>query len=1265
MAEGTKLATGYIELTVKYGGAMSAVAKDLQELEAKAQQSGERAGQKLGDAMSQGLKRTGSGGLGLYSQFEAELEKMQSSWKSFEDRIGHAAGSSRAWGQFTSEMRADFTAKAADMGKALETHLQTAMQRNQLQARMQAKEMATTFAEGGKEAGSKFSEFFKNQFIQFAGIVGVATSVGEFIRAGFENLSVIEDTQVKLESLGMTGDRIKDVFRGIQDATAGTAYSFTEILAPAAAAAAAGIPEQLGVSMQKYTKTVEDVAALSGAGFDQISNMMTKAATRDKATVRDLIQLAENNVPFSQWLREDLGISQSDVDELISKGDVTFQMYFETMQNHAQGAAERMGDTLGGQLHLIGQNVGSIAQAVMEPFFGQAGGAVKSLNDKLADFATWLHAHQPEIVGFFETVADKAFGMVEGVMHALQSAAGKVGEILKDIGKGEGIFDFLPDSVLKGLTDAGNSFSNFSDSIGRGADNVDKLKGKLDGGFDNMKYLAELSGIFEENWSKAHVASDGMSIEASNIDDTQKGQLQDRGFTVKDLGNGQVQIAPDASKTGASPWDDGKSVFQSAEAAFEHFKRTAEEDKVKTSADTDPAKNQIESLPKQIGDGNGLVIPAKLDVDKSALDNLTASIGLGAGSFAFGNMGLGAGSYASGSGVELGPGRTDINAPVVPGTGSNYNIVDWMKNMVNVFDSSTATKLSITADREGATGKGVEPGDVGHPLDKAWHSMNRAVDISGPTADMAKFVQWWTSNPANVASTLELIHNDSLGSTARNIKNGQMGNGFDIFGSDLMAQHGPDPSNGGHVHLALQGVPISFDGQGNMMIGSGANAFTVSPDGKLGGGLFGSGGLNPGSGGVLNTSAGGVALSDYSRPLTPADLQPGPVLPSNPGATYDENGDPNPAPPVTPAGAMPNPLMPQTSSGKKPKVNPDLVNNPDLANLPTAMVNPYTGAVNPYAAPNYTGWGPKPSEVNQHEYELRGINREYDQMNHHLDQLNEKLKQEAALRDKLAAIVNQHPNDKDAQANLKAQQQVVDDQQAQIGDLQYQMEGNRIRLQNSNDAWNDKLNQDQYRQDKSQYGMDGRGVGGAGNGKGRNPFAIPDLGQMSSIFQKGVTEEFLPPGFENPLDNPIVKGAAGILGFISGMMPDPMSKALFAGAADVLSGKGGGSALMSIIPEQLGGRMKAQQQQMDPSAVVGSASLGMPGPFGAPSGPLPGPADLATPPGGGSVYNIGPQYNGAVIQGADPVQQAQQAQTAQTNAIRAVPQTQVLPVARP
>jgi TP901 family phage tail tape measure protein len=173
------------------------------------------------------------------------------------------------------------------------------------------------------------------------------------------------------------------------------------------------------------------------------------------------------------------------------------------------------------------------------------------------------------------------------------------------------------------------------------------------------------------------------------------------------------------------------------------------------------------------------------------------------------------------------------------------DVVDWMKQMVDMYNASTGSNLQITADRSGYAGN--EPGDVGHPNEggSSLHDVNRAVDIGGPAEQRAAFLRWWESDPNRVKATRQLIASGLPGMTpaSTNIYAGDLysHNGQDIpsiYGQDTLSKHGD------HIHLGLEGVPLFSPGMGAPPANAGSVPYTsyqpsqypgyvVGPDGKV------------------------------------------------------------------------------------------------------------------------------------------------------------------------------------------------------------------------------------------------------------------------------------------------------------------------------------------------------------------------------------------------------------------------------------------------
>jgi len=165
------------------------------------------------------------------------------------------------------------------------------------------------------------------------------------------------------------------------------------------------------------------------------------------------------------------------------------------------------------------------------------------------------------------------------------------------------------------------------------------------------------------------------------------------------------------------------------------------------------------------------------------------------------------------------------------------------------------------------------------------------------------------------------------------------------------------------------------------------------------------------------------------------------------------------------------------------------------------------------------------------------------------------------------------------------------------------------------------------------------GKGKSGKGDKGNP-----LEELGGIFDKGIGEALLPPGFTKMMDTPLAKSGGALLSFLGEMLTGHGGAA----AGKALGGLGGG--LKEFLPQAFG------PHAVTPSAGAGgeedAAGLTLPSP-----GSLPGvknavpdigadgqPAELASFVSGGQGGNVtnhyGPNYAGATI-GHDPAAHAQ------------------------
>lgn len=138
---------------------------------------------------------------------------------------------------------------------------------------------------------------------------------------------------------------------------------------------------------------------------------------------------------------------------------------------------------------------------------------------------------------------------------------------------------------------------------------------------------------------------------------------------------------------------------------------------------------------------------------------------------------------------------------------------------------------------------------------------------------------------------------------------------------------------------------------------------------------------------------------------------------------------------------------------------------------------------------------------------------------------------------------------------------------------------------------------------------------GGGQSSGSDPFSkiLDGVGDLAQVGVDGLVESFLPPGFSNPMEWGITNMAGGLLNFVGGLMPDPVSRGIFGALGAGITGdaKGATNAIGGIFQSTVGGPNAVDLSQ--PGAQlpgIGYGDMGSAFADGS-AGPQPGGGDPA------------------------------------------------------
>ena len=344
------------------------------------------------------------------------------------------------------------------------------------------------------------------------------------VQGGIRRAMNLENAHFQLQGLLKDETKVTAVMKNVQDAVDGTAYGLDSAAKAASQLAASGM--SAGDDMFKALRGIAGVAAMTNSDYESIADIFTTVAGNGRLMGMQLTQLASRGLNAAATLGEQLGVTEAEVRDMVSKGKIDFQTFANAMDNAFGEHAKKANETFTGSISNIKSALGRIGALFVSPLIEQNGPVVKFLNvirERINDIKNALVPLADTFTNFVKNIAGKLAntfsnfkvdksvenfvnivvplgGALANVFSTLISVLKKAGEAFKMVFPEEavqGVIKFcehlkelsknlkLSEKPAKNLRDAfGGFFSiiklqiNFIKAIG---DGIGKLASKLTG----------------------------------------------------------------------------------------------------------------------------------------------------------------------------------------------------------------------------------------------------------------------------------------------------------------------------------------------------------------------------------------------------------------------------------------------------------------------------------------------------------------------------------------------------------------------------------------------------------------------------------------------------------------------------------------------------------------------------------------------------------------------------------------------------------------
>ena len=219
--------------------------------------------------------------------------------------------------------------------------------------------------------------------------VGAGVAIGGVLAGsvakGFQRLSAIEQAEAKLSGLGHSAESVEAIMANALGAVKGTAFGLDEAAGLAGTLVASGIKP--GEELEKTLRLTADSATIAGRELGDMGLIWGSVAAKGKLQGDDAMQLLSSGVPIWQMVADVMGVTAAEAQELGSKGEVSFDIFRQAMEQGVGGAALEAGNTTQGAFKNMGAAMGRFGAALLKDVYPLIGPVLNKITD-LFDYLT-------------------------------------------------------------------------------------------------------------------------------------------------------------------------------------------------------------------------------------------------------------------------------------------------------------------------------------------------------------------------------------------------------------------------------------------------------------------------------------------------------------------------------------------------------------------------------------------------------------------------------------------------------------------------------------------------------------------------------------------------------------------------------------------------------------------------------------------------------------------------------------------------------------
>ena len=209
-------------------------------------------------------------------------------------------------------------------------------------------------------------------------------TIGQMKSGGMARALKLEHADFMLNGILKDAQKVKDIMdNAVSPAVDGTAYGLDAAANAASQFVASGIQD---IDKLKTALTgISGVAAMSGSSYEEISRIFTKVAASGRMMGDEVLQLSTRGINAQAELAKYLKKTTAEVQEMQKKGQISFEMFANAMNDAFGEHAKKANDTYEGALANMKAAMSRIGAEFATPYINNMKDIFNALRETLND----------------------------------------------------------------------------------------------------------------------------------------------------------------------------------------------------------------------------------------------------------------------------------------------------------------------------------------------------------------------------------------------------------------------------------------------------------------------------------------------------------------------------------------------------------------------------------------------------------------------------------------------------------------------------------------------------------------------------------------------------------------------------------------------------------------------------------------------------------------------------------------------------------------